>query len=54
MFPIIRKNRILSLPYVALNGILRRAASHCNFDLVLSHAFKRAALTNAFIANEND
>ena len=52
MFPILRRNAILPFPSVALNGILKRAAIHCNFDLVLAHAFKRAALTNAFVANE--
>lgn len=52
MFPILRRDVVLPFPSVALSGILKRAAIHCQFDLVLAHAFKRAALTNAFIANE--
>jgi len=54
MFPVVRKNKILPFPYLALNGLLKRAAHHCGFDMVLSHAFKRAALTNAFLANEKE
>ena len=52
MFPILRCGSILPFPYGALSDLLKKAACHCEFDLVLSHAFKRAALTNAFKANE--
>ena len=33
---------------------MKRAAEACHFDLVLAHAYKRAALTDAFIANEKE
>ena len=52
MFPILRCGSILPFPYGALSDLLKNAACHVGFDSVLSHAFKRAALTNAFKANE--